>query len=211
MKDMESEGYAVVVAVGAPTVPPPRVAPILIPGSLIPVQLAPPLRRAVAWLVDVVPFVLLGIGAVVLVQGTKVWHGIEHGLVTKDFDTKALGLPSVSLTQPPTGAQLLQLAALAGAVLLVFAGWVAYRVLLVSLTGQTAGKWLMGIAVVDAADPSRNPSLRQAFTRWLVPQGAGLVPLPMTGLAPYLWVLKDPKNQGGHDLAAKTLVVRRRR
>ena len=208
---MESDGYAVVVPTGAPTVPPPSVAPILIRGSLIPVQLAQPWRRVVAWVVDVAPFVLLGMAAVVVVQGTTVRHGIEHALLTKDVDTKALGLPEVSLSQPPTGAQIVQLGALVGAVLLVFAGWVAYRVLLVAFTGQTAGKWLLGIAVVDATDPRRNPSIGQAFKRWLVPQGAGLVPLPMTGMAPYLWVLRDARNQGGHDLAARTLVVSRPR
>jgi uncharacterized RDD family membrane protein YckC len=99
----------------------------------------------------------------------------------------------------------------AGAMLAVYAAWTAYRVVAISRYGRTGGKWLLGIAVVDAADPRRNPTAGQAFRRCLVPQGAGLVPIPLTGFVPYLWIFKDARNQGMHDRAAGTLVVSRPR
>lgn len=208
---MDQDPYAVVVPVGRPTVAPPRLPPILIPGSLVPVQLAEPWRRAVAWTLDVVPFVLAAYGLAVLVQGSRVQSALWPGVFTKNFDTKALGLPSISLTQPPTSAELWGLLLFTGAMLLVFGLWTAYRVLPVWRTGRTFGKWLLGIAVVDAADPRRHPGLAAAFRRGLVPQGVGLVPIPLTGMAAYLWLLKDSRRQGLHDRAAGTLVVKRPR
>jgi uncharacterized RDD family membrane protein YckC len=145
------------------------------------------------------------------VQGSRVGRALWPGVFTKSFDTKALGLPDVSLTHPLVFAQLEGLLLFAAAMLLVYAGWTAYRAVLVSRSGRTLGKWVLGLAVVDAADPRRNPSVAAAFRRALVPQGVGLLPIPFTGMVPYLWILKDPRRQGLHDKAAGTLVVRRPR
>ena len=208
---MDRDIYAVVVPVGTPTVPPPRLPPILIPGSLIPVQLAPPRLRVLAGVLDGLPFLALALGLAVLLQGNRVASALWPGAFTKRIDTQSLGLPDVSLTQPLAGDQLETLMLFAAAMLGVYALWTAYRVLLIASRGQTLGKLLLGIAVVDAADPRRNPSVAQAFRRCMVPQGAGLVPIPCTGLVPYLWMFRDPKNQGLHDRAAGTLVVSRPR
>jgi uncharacterized RDD family membrane protein YckC len=175
------------------------------------VQLAEPWRRAAAWTLDVVPFLLIAYGLAVVVQGGRVQSALWPGVFTKNFDTKALGLPDVSLSQPPTVAELQGLLLFAGAMLLVFGLWMAYRVLLVWRSGRTLGKLVLGIAVVAAADPRRHPALGAAFRRGLVPQGVGLLPLPLTGMVPYLWLLKDSRNQGLHDRAAGTLVVKRPR
>jgi uncharacterized RDD family membrane protein YckC len=162
-------------------------------------------------MVDATPFLALGVGVVYLVQGSRVWKAVWPGLFTKNFDTRSLGLASVSPTQPVAVDQLIGVLALAGAVLSVYALWAAYRVVATARTGRTVGKWLLGIAVVDAADPRRNPSLTQSVRRFLVPQVAGLVPLPLTGWAPYVWILRDPQRRGLHDKAAGTLVVSRPR
>jgi uncharacterized RDD family membrane protein YckC len=205
------EPWAVTVRPDAPTVAPPRLPPILVPGSMVPVQLAAPWRRAVATTVDAVPFLLLAYGLAVLIQGSRVGSALWPGVFTKNFDTKSLGLPDPSLTQPLAFAQLEALLLFAGAMLAVYALWTAYRVVLVVRYGRTGGKWLLGIAVVDANDPRRNPGAGQALRRSLVPQGAGLVPIPLTGFVPYLWIFKDARNQGLHDRAAGTLVVSRPR
>ncbi len=208
---MDSSEYAITVPAGAPTVPPPDFAPILVPGSLVPVRLAHPWRRVVAWVIDVVPFILLGLGLLALVRGRSTLGTFTHAMWSKNLDTKDLGLPSLSPTQPLEPSQLASLLEVLGVLLLVFGLWVAYRIVAVAMTGRTAGKWLLGIAVVDAADPRRNPSYAQAFKRWGTPQAVGLIPVPLTGMGPYLWILKDARNQGLHDRAAGTLVVSRPR
>jgi hypothetical protein len=96
---MDRDPYAVVVPVGRPTVAPPRLPPILIPGSLVPVQLAEPWRRACAWTIDVVPFLLLAYGLAVAVQGSRVGSALWPGIFTKNYDTRAMGLPEVGLSQ----------------------------------------------------------------------------------------------------------------
>jgi uncharacterized RDD family membrane protein YckC len=192
-------------------VPPPRLAPIVVNGDWIKVEPAQPWRRVVATAIDAVPFLALGFLVALVAQGHRIMSLLGPGLLSKNVDTKALGLPDLSLTQPPSMADLLSLLVFAGALLAVYALWAAYRVLAVARFGATAGKWLLGIAVVDAADPRRHPSPAQSVKRFLVPQGAGLVPLPFTGWTPYLWILRDPRRRGLHDKAANTLVVIRRR
>lgn len=195
----------------APTVPPPRLAPIVVDGTWIKVEAAQPWRRLVATLLDATPFLALGVWVAFLVQGSRVGSAVWPGLFTKQVDTKSLGLPDISPTQPLAAEQLIGLVVFAGALLSVYALWAAYRIGATARTGRTVGKWLLGIAVVDAADPRRNPSLTQSVRRFLVPQGVGLVPLPFTGWVPYLWILRDPQRRGLHDKAAGTLVVSRPR
>jgi uncharacterized RDD family membrane protein YckC len=207
---MDSDGYVVVVPVGAPTVPPPRLPPILVPGSMVPVQLAEPWRRGVAGLLDATPFLLAAVGLAIALQGGQIFHALVSSLLTKNTDVKQLGLPEPSLTQPLPLAELWQLLYFSGAMVGVYAAWTAYRVVLLARTGRTLGKALLGLAVVDATDPRCHPTYTQALRRCLVPQGVGLLPIPFSGTATYLWVLKDKKNQGLHDRAANTLVVRKR-
>ena len=206
-----NEPWAVTVRRDAPTAPPPSVAPIVIDGAWIRVQPAQPWRRVAATLLDAAPFLALGVWVAFLVQGSRVTSAIWPGLFTKNVDTKALGLPDVSATQPLATDQLMGLLTFGLAVLSVYALWAVYRIVATARTGRTVGKWLLGIAVVDAADPRRNPSLVQAVRRFLVPQGAGLVPLPFTGWVPYLWIMRDPLRRGLHDKAAGTMVVSRPR
>jgi uncharacterized RDD family membrane protein YckC len=203
--------WAVTVPRTAPTVPPPRLPPppACPPGAAV--LLAEPWRRVVAWLTDVLPFVAAALLAIDLLGGAAAFHAVTHAMWTKNVDGKALGLPSLTATSPVPMSAMLRLAEVALTGLVLVGVWAAYRILLVARTGQTLGRRLLGIAVVDAAHPSRNPSIPQLVKRFLVPQGTGLVPLPCTGMAGYLWVFKDARRQGLHDKAAKTLVVRRPR
>jgi uncharacterized RDD family membrane protein YckC len=92
-------------------------------------------------------------------------------------------------------------ARLIGVTLLV--GFV-YETALIALRGQTLGKMAVRIRVVrqdDGALPGWGPSL----IRWFVPVAASIVPLG--ALVVYLWMLWDPRRQGLHDRAARTLVV----
>jgi uncharacterized RDD family membrane protein YckC len=205
------EPWAVTVRRDAPTVAPPRLAPIVVEGTWIRVDVAEPWRRVVATLLDAAPFLALGVWVAYLVQGSRVGSAVWPGLFTKNIDTRSLGLPDVSATQPLQTDQLVGVLTFAAALLSVYALWAAYRIVVTARTGQTLGKRLLGIAVVDAADPRRNPSVVQCVRRFLVPQGAGLVPLPFTGWAPYVWILRDPQRRGLHDKAAGTLVVKRPR
>jgi uncharacterized RDD family membrane protein YckC len=205
------EPWAVSVRRDAPTVPPPRLAPIVVDGTWIRVEPAPLGRRLLATMVDAAPFLALGVWVAFLVQGPRVRTALWPGLFTKNIDSKALGLPDLNPTHPLAFDEMLALAAFAGAALSVYALWAVYRVVATARTGRTAGKWLLGIAVVDATDPRRNPTVVQCVRRFLVPQGAGLVPVPFTGWIPYAWILRDPQRRGLHDKAAGTMVVNRSR
>jgi uncharacterized RDD family membrane protein YckC len=88
-----------------------------------------------------------------------------------------------------------------------FVAWVIYRVGALTWRGATLGKWVFGLKVVCEESPHCPPPLRRAFGRWAVPQAVGILPIPCTGFLPYLWALKDPRHQGGHDKAARTLVI----
>lgn len=83
---------------------------------------------------------------------------------------------------------------------------VVYEVLLVALTGQTIGKRLLGVRVVDATTGAL-PDLGQAGRRAL-PNIVGLVPY-LGSFAPllYLRALYHPRRQGFHDAFASTIVV----
>ncbi|CAL9313440.1 RDD family protein [Streptomyces sp. SudanB52_2052] len=86
--------------------------------------------------------------------------------------------------------------------------YVAYDTVLTARTGQTLGKKLMGLRVVDL-DSAGTPSAQNALTR------AAVLWLPSTLCCPCLWLVvcggwsffNEPYKQGLHDKAAKTVVV----
>ena len=86
-----------------------------------------------------------------------------------------------------------------------------YFVVFIALRGQTIGKICARTRVVDV-DTGRVPSWTAAFVRWAVP--AAVATIPVFGVAVlivYAWLLWDPRRQGLHDKAARTLVVDTRR
>ena len=84
-----------------------------------------------------------------------------------------------------------------------------YEIAFVALTGQTLGKRLLGIQVVDVTT-GRPPRLDGATIRYLVPSVPALLPEigAVITIAIFLSATWSPTRQGWHDRAAATVVVR---
>jgi uncharacterized RDD family membrane protein YckC len=78
-----------------------------------------------------------------------------------------------------------------------------YFVILTGIFGQTPGKFVAGIVVVDSE--GRTPGVAAAIPREMVGKFVATIVFGV-GLA---WVLFDPKRQGWHDKIAGTYVVRK--
>ena len=157
-------------------------------------------RRGAAWSIDVLLFGGAVFG-IVVVTGMRrpialAWRLLRSG---PGSFTPAM------LHQLVGAGAVFSLAVLLGG----FAAWVVYRVICTGRWGRTIGKCLFGIQVVRVEDPCTPPGLRRAALRWLVAPLAGAIPLPGSGLLPYLVAVRNHKRQGGHDRAARTVVVRR--
>ena len=157
-------------------------------------------RRAAAWSIDVLIFggALFGIVATTGIRRPLVlaWRLVRSG---PGSFTPAM------LHQLVRGEVVFSVAVLLGG----FAAWVLYRVVCTGRWGRTIGKCLFGIQVVRLEDPLTPPGMRRAAIRWLLPPLAGAIPLPGSGLLPYLMAARNHTRQGGHDQAARTVVVRR--
>ncbi|RNB86651.1 RDD family protein [Brevibacillus nitrificans] len=82
-----------------------------------------------------------------------------------------------------------------------------YMILLTWWTGQTLGKVILGIRVINARQTRGNLGLGQVFLREVI--GKFLSSLPFS--LGYMWVGWNQRKQGWHDLLAKTFVIRERR
>lgn len=71
-------------------------------------------------------------------------------------------------------------------------------------TGQTVGKWLVGIRIISTNQQRAKPS--QIIIRHLFGYFVSILPISL-GL---LWIIWDKKQQGWHDKLANTLVIRKR-
>jgi len=85
-------------------------------------------------------------------------------------------------------------------------GWgllaTVYFVLFHGMEGQTIGKWLCGLRVVDS--DQQTISYRRAWLRWIASFGFGCATLGLS----FLWILWSPEKRGWHDVAARTWVIR---
>lgn len=82
-----------------------------------------------------------------------------------------------------------------------------YYIVFTGLRGQTPGKVVMKMRVVDW-DRGRIPSWMQAFIRWGVVAAVGAIPVVgVLIFVMYGWLLFDKRRQGLHDKAARTLVL----
>ena len=88
---------------------------------------------------------------------------------------------------------------------------IAYEVALVTWTGQTLGKMLLGVRVARLVNGTQ-PDATQATMRALVPISVVVLPLYLAICYPfvYLTALYTPMRRGIHDSAAGTVVVRTR-
>ena len=91
-----------------------------------------------------------------------------------------------------------------------------YLILATALTGQTLGKRVFRLRVVEFETGSL-PGLRAAVIRWAVPAAPALVGWVSPTVASYVsWfsfavfmpILKGPQHRGLHDLLAGTIVTR---
>jgi uncharacterized RDD family membrane protein YckC len=136
------------------------------------------ITRMVAFITDQVIVAVVVAGA-----------GVFVNFVAQTFQLKqALGLETV------TGAVA---AIVGGATGLIFN--LVYCAGFWTLAGQTPGKWLMGLVVVQTN--GKRLKLGRALLRWL---GYWLSGILFLG---FLWVLLDSRRQGFHDKLARTLVV----
>ena len=93
--------------------------------------------------------------------------------------------------------------------------WILFQCVLLSTRGQTVGKWLYGVRVVDAADGSAVGFVRVALLRALVPlvvvfgvQAAGWTGIgQLAFLVDVLWIFTRDR-RCLHDRLARTRVVR---
>jgi uncharacterized RDD family membrane protein YckC len=157
------------------------------------------------WLIDATPFVAAGLAAAYGLHGPAALRALLHGLLTKRFDAGALGLPQPALKMGVSAA--LHLLLVAALWLSIALAWIGYRIAALPLRGRTVGKWLVGTWVARVDDPTARPTWGQATKRCLLPQAGGLIPLPGTGLLPYLWLLRDARRRGLHDHVAGTIVL----
>ncbi len=83
-----------------------------------------------------------------------------------------------------------------------------YQVGFVAWRGQTPGKIALRIKVVDDTR-GQVPSLGYAAIRWVIVAAASSLPglgLIATAVV-YGWLLVNPRRQGVHDIAARTVVI----
>ena len=86
-----------------------------------------------------------------------------------------------------------------------------YEISLTALRGQTLGKMALGIKVVPA-EGAGSVGWGWSSLRWLIPNAAARLPGlgSLLNLLVWAWMLWDPRKQGLHDKAARTLVIRSR-
>jgi len=142
-------------------------------------------RRYIAFLLDIIFLEILGVFATVpLVNQT------DQDLVKILIRWSVMGKIS------PEGAWLVALYCLVLGLL-----WSMYFVGFTAACGQTPGKKIMGIHVVDEYGTSVDWS--SASVRFFIGYSVSLLPL---GLGFY-WALVDKNNQAWHDKIAGTLVI----
>lgn len=87
---------------------------------------------------------------------------------------------------------------------------VAYEVVLIALWGQTLGKRMVGIKVINAAHGGV-PGWGKAIGRWAIPGLVSLIPLFgwLLAILCYVSLTWDRVYQGWHDKVAGTLVIKK--
>lgn len=173
--------------------------------------LAPLSRRAAAWLIDAILGLLLAASFVKAVGGEQDLSAVGHLFAFKSVQGQTGHDLSAAMNPATANLALLKpLAGLLGILTVVAVAAVAYRVVTTALWGAGFGKIVLGMRVVvePGSQPGGDvPGWARSWKRWAVPQAAGLIPLPATGLVAYLPALRDSRRRGLHDRAAGTVVI----
>ena len=143
-------------------------------GSGETVELARPIRRLGARILDVIVVAVIGVVLVIVFGGVD-----DSG--TGTFASLLLGLVI----------------------------GIGYEVSQVAVWGQTIGKRMAGIKVINAAHGGV-PGWGKATGRWAIPGLVALIPIigPLLSLLCYLSLTWDRVYQGWHDKVAGTLVIK---
>ena len=80
---------------------------------------------------------------------------------------------------------------------------VSYHTIFTYKLGQTPGKMILGIQVVDAN--RQKPTLKQIILREVI----GKIIVFLVMFIGFIWVIWDPKKRGWHDYISNTYVVKR--
>ena len=96
-----------------------------------------------------------------------------------------------------------------GSMLLGLVVGIGYEVSQVAVWGQTIGKRMTGIRVINAVHGGV-PGWGKAFGRWAIPGLVALIPIlgPLLSLLCYVSLTWDRVYQGWHDKVAGTLVIK---
>ncbi len=81
-----------------------------------------------------------------------------------------------------------------------------YDTFFIGSRGQTPGKQVLGIKVVDGADQRTPVGYRRAFSRWLFTALLWAL-FTVPGVVDHLWPLRDARRQTLHDKLARSVVV----
>lgn len=166
-------------------------------GQLPPRDLAPPWRRLVAYLVDIL--VLTVVTSPLLVPVTMARYEYRQRSVDATADPTIQNIPELPFWTSEWFVV---------SVLVVVFG--LYRVPQVAGFGRTLGHRLLGLRVVDFTG-RRNVRLGRALLRYAMFYGVNVVPVlgSLFTFVSYLWCLFDrPYRQCLHDKIAGTFVVR---
>ena len=121
-----------------------------------------------------------------------------------------LGIGAVSSTVDPNTGEVSGggVAAFFVAYLVLLVLGVAYEVVMIALKGQTVGKMVMGVKVVQQAN-GEIAGWGPSFIRYIIPALASAITCGLGGLLVYLSPLfdKSGRMQGWHDNAANDLVI----
>jgi uncharacterized RDD family membrane protein YckC len=117
----------------------------------------------------------------------------------------AIGIAFANGTGPNDGGPLRVIGLVAFFVLLFGAPPVYFTILHGREQGQTIGKRLLGIRVIDARTGGRI-GYGRAFVRWLIPFVMNFL-CGLLNVLDGLWPLWDAQNQTWHDKAAGSVVV----
>ena len=80
---------------------------------------------------------------------------------------------------------------------------VSYHAIFTYYLGQTPGKMLLGIQVVD--NNRQRPTLRQVILREVV----GKIIILLVMFIGFIWLIWDPNKRGWHDYIGNTYVVKK--
>lgn len=163
---------------------------------------APMTRRALAYAIDVLVFIIPTAVALWFTAGAALRSAVLELLALKRVSPEQLGIdPMLGVVPPRIMLVLVVLLAGTGA-------WTWYRIKCATI-GRSLGKRLTGLELCDITTGTPGVPLARAWKRWAPNQVLALVPVPGIGMLCYAAAFRHPQRRGLHDLASGSIVTRR--